>query len=107
MGGHRASRAFGSNVVQRTAIPGAAIATPAQVLAANPSRALVSLLNKTDAVVKVFINTLVEKQAENAGAGWQTVELAIGGYWEDPGNYQGAITIEGGTTGFVIATEWL
>lgn len=101
MGAHRSSRAFGSADVKVTKLPGAATATAAQVLPANNARALLSLLNKTDAAVQVYLLPL-----SRIGEG-QTVELAVGQYWEDPGNYQGDVTIQGGTTGNVITTEWL
>lgn len=103
MGGHRSSRAYGSADVKVTKVPVATAATSANVLPANPSRALLSALNKTDVVVQVYLLPL-----DRIGEG-QTVELAVGQYWEDPGNWQGAVTVQSATTatGNVNFTEWL
>lgn len=83
------------------AIPVATPATSAQVLTADPSRSGVALLNKSDAVVSVFLCALADKATSVV-----TVELAAGAYWEDPHNYTGPIIVEGAGAGNVNATEW-
>lgn len=98
----RSSRSLASSVVKVTAIPAAAVITAAQVLPAQTARSFWSVYNGTDAIISVYLCDKIATPGQGI-----TVKVAIGGYFEDPCNYQGPISFEGGTTGSSVVTEYL
>lgn len=101
----RSNRAVQSASTRRTAILSATTPAAAQVLKADGARSMLAILNKSTAVLNVFMGTLEEYQT---GTPVHTVEIAAGGYWEDPANYIGAVTLVwAAANGQANVTEWL
>ena len=101
----RSNRAVQSASTRRRAITSATTPTANQVVPADGARSMLAILNKSTAVLNVFLGTLEDYQQ---GSPVHTVEVAAGGYWEDPANYIGAVTLVwAAANGQANVTEWL
>lgn len=101
----RSNRAVQSASTRRRAIPSALTPTVAQVVPADGARSMLSILNKSTAILSIFMGTLDE---HNAATPVYTVEIAAGGYWEDAANYTGDIVLKwDAANGQANVTEWL
>lgn len=101
----RATRATQSASVKRTPIASAATASAATVIPASLARMALAIFNKSTAVCSVY---LMDLAAYQAGSPMATIDIAAGGYWEDPANYTGDIVLVwASANGQANVTEWL